>query len=210
LKNKIKIFLLFIFSFYIVQYYSQDSISFTTANSEFQTGNYTAALKSFLIAKKSSKEKDINYLIGIIYFNLKKYPEAIMFFSEELKKNKNNLNAYVQRAQSYKLTGKYKLASKDLDKVIQINKEYFLAFYEKGNLKYDQKEFKPAIENYNKAVSIRPNFEKAFYKIGYCYLNLKDTIEACKNWKKIEDLDDFENYQEIEALIKFASQKNQL
>ena len=76
-----------------------------------------------------------------------------------------------------------------------------------GDLNFEQKNYKAAIAQYQKALSIRPNFEKAYYKVGFCYLNLNDTAEACINWKKIEDLDDFKNYEQIENILKNQTKK---
>jgi tetratricopeptide (TPR) repeat protein len=184
---------------FIPKAYSQDTNLYTIGKEEFLTGNYSMALNNLL--KATTNEKDLDYLIAMSYFNLKKYTDAAIYFTKDINENKTNLNSYMKRAESNKQLGQFELALEDLNSIIKIDKNYFLAYFEIGNLNFDKKEYKQAIAEYNKAIAIRSNFEKAFYKIGFCYLNLKDTKQACTYWKKIEDLDDFEEHKKIEEIL---------
>ncbi len=179
--------------------YGQDVNYYAKGKDSFYAGNYTISIKQFLKANKS-KEKDIDYLIAMSYFNLKKYNKAITYFKKEIIINTKNFNAYIKKAESEKYLGKYKNALNDINKILNIDSTYFIAYFEKGNLNYEQKKYSAAIIDYNKALTIRKNLELAHYKIGFCYLNLKDTIQACNTWKKITELDDFEDYKKIETI----------
>ncbi len=169
---------------------------------EFLTGNYLAALKDLLVSKNGIEEQDKDYLIAMTYFNLKEYENAILYFDKDLNQHPNNINSYMQRSESKKKTGDFRLALKDLNTVLEKDGSYFLAYVELGNLNYDKREYELAIKEYMKALELKPNFEKCFYKTGFCYLNLKDTLKATENWKKIEDLDDFVEHEKIESILK--------
>lgn len=187
--------------------FSQTSVAYDKGKNDFLTGNYPSAIENLTAAKTNSSVSDIDYLIALSYFNLKKYSEAIPFFSSDIKTNTNNLNSYLQRSHSHKKVGNLRSALSDLEEIVKINKDYFLAYYEIGEINYEQKNYKAAITQFQKTLAIRPNYEKAFYRMGFCYLNLKDTNEACKYWKKIEDLDDFEDYEQVETILKNQTNK---
>lgn len=198
-------FVLFITStilfFYYSNAYSQQRGLYDIGKADFFAGNYSSALSNFLkIKKHPSAIKDLNYFIGLSYFNLNKFKEATTYLFLDTKVNKNNLNAYLLKAKAEKELCLFKDAMADLDKILEISKDYFLAFFEKGNLFYEMTNYREAISNYEKAVLIHPNFESAYYKTGFCYLMLKDTVSACRNWKKIEDPDDYPEFQKIEMV----------
>lgn len=199
--------LAFIFLFGIKSY-CQTIDYYTKGKEEFLTGDYKKSTKDLLMATNNLKQRDLNYLIAMSYFNLKKFDTAIIYFNKDLKENPNNFNGYIKRAESKKYISKYQAAILDLNELLKKEPNYYLAYYEKGDLNFELKKYKEAIDDYNHALLLRANFEKAFYKVGFCYLNLKDTIQACESWKKIEDLDDYEEYQKIEILCnKFIKTK---
>jgi tetratricopeptide (TPR) repeat protein len=186
--------------FYNSSFYAQSINYYLKGKEEFFTGSYVEGLKSLLKVESNSAQKDMNYFIAMSYFNLHRYDSAIIFFHKDLLQNTRNYNSYFKKAQAEKNLGQFKESLMDLDKLLELDKNYFLAYYEKGEVNFEKKSYTLAIDFYKKALAIKPHFESAFYRIGFCYLNLKDTFNACENWKKIEDLDDFEEYQKIEVI----------
>lgn len=193
---------------FVTNCYPQSTNYYAKGKDDFLTGNYGLCVKNLLKSKSNTSEKDVDYFIAMSYFNLKKFDSAILYFDKDLKINKNNFNSYIKKAESEKNLHQYKAAVKDLDQLLKLNTNYFLAYYEKGEINFEQKYYTLAMDFYNKALIIKPHLENAFYKLGFCYLYLKDTVNACENWKKIEDLDDFEQYQKIEIICnKFNKTK---
>ncbi len=196
-----KIFLSnFLILFSLTLTFSQKQNLYEAGKKDFFTGDYSHALQKFLKIKSSPDYRDLSYFIGLSYFNLRKYEETITYLSLDIIVNKSNLNSYMLKAKAEKELGNYKAAMAVLEKVLEINKNYFLALFEMGDLNFEQKNYQEAIINYRNAILLHPNFEVAHYKTGFCYLNLADTLQACSCWKKMEDPDDFEEYQRIKKI----------
>lgn len=173
---------------------------YNKGKSEFYTGHYNTCITELKACAQDTSFKDCNYLIALSLFNLKQYSSAVEYFKKDIAAHKKNTNAYLQLAKCYSLMHKGNKANRCYNSLLKIQSDYYLAYFEKGNIKFRQKKYKPAIELYNKTLSYKPQFENAFYQLGYCFLGLKDTTTACNYWNKIQDLDDFENYQQIEQL----------
>lgn len=171
----------------------------TEANDEFLIGNYSSAIqycKKALL--KNSNTKDVNFLAGLAYYNLNDTLNAITFFDNEIKINKKDYRSYLYKS---KLTIKnYNSANKGLSEAIIMNPDNFLLYLEKGNLNYYHHKYKEAVEHYNKAISLQSHLNDAYYKLGFCVLKLNDTINACKYWNKIEELDDYKEYEFIQKI----------
>ena len=172
---------------------------FEKANEEFLIGNYTNAIKHCKLSiKKDSSVKEVNYIIGLAYYNLKDSTNAIHFFNREIKINKSDYRSYLYKA---KLTIKnYNSANNELSKAINTNSANFLLYLEKGNLNYYHHKYAEAIKNYETAISLKPNLSDAFYNLAFCKLNLTDTLNACKYWDKVEELDDYKDYELIQKI----------
>lgn len=179
----------------------QDKKPYEKGRNEFVTGNYRAAIDDLKVSAKIDNTGDVNYLLAMSYLNLKEFKNAVPYFAKEIKLNKRNYNAYIQKAYCNKLSGNFKDAAQTLKDLIFLNPQYFIAYSERAEISVAEKKYQSAIDDYKKALELNPRFEKALFKMGFCYLNLKDTANACNSWKKIEDLDDFEGYEKAEAII---------
>lgn len=172
---------------------------FDSANDEFLIGNYSSAIqycKKALL--KDNSVKGVNFLAGLASYNLNDTLNAIKFFNNEIKINKTDYRSYLYKS---KLTIKnYNSANNALSEAIIMNSGNFLLHLEKGNLNFYHHKYAEAIENYNKAISLNPNLIDAYFNLGFCKLNLTDTINACKYWNKIEELDDYKEYEFIQKI----------
>ncbi len=163
----------------------------------FSIGNFELALNKFDSALKlSPQQSDIYFYAGLASYNLKNYKNASKYFSKEIKYSKKNSKGYIYRAKANQ--GIYRKANRDLNRARKLQADSFLICHEKANLLYAHKKYKKAIKWYSKLLQLRPGFEEAYYKLGFCKFNLNDKEEACAYWKKIEELDDFENFETIE------------
>lgn len=195
-----------VFCFVIISKYSvaqNNNSFFEKGKAAFEVGNYETALENFdKCNQTTSWIENLNYYAGVASYNLKHYTKAIVYFTNEIKHNKNNQKAYIFRAMAKGRAGLYKDALRDFKKAERINNENILVYYERGNLKYDFKKYKKAIREYNKTLVIREGFEDAYYKIGLCNYYLNKLPKACENWAKLSDIDEFEKFELIEEVCK--------
>lgn len=169
------------------------------ATNEFLIGNYVGTINYCKLAiEKNKKNKEVNFLAGLSFYNLKDTLNAITYFNNEIQINKTDYRSFLYRA---KLNTKYfNSANSDLTKALELEPENFLLYLEKGNLNFYHSKFETAIEDYKKAIVLKPNLDDANLKLGFCSLNLADTINACGYWNKIEELDDFTEYEFIKTI----------
>jgi tetratricopeptide (TPR) repeat protein len=175
------------------------SALFKKATDEYLIGNYLSATNYCKQSiQKNNKTNEVNFIAGLAFYNLKDTLNAITYFSNETQINKTDYRSFLYKA---KLNTKYfDSANSDLKKAIELQPENFVLYLEKGNLNYYHLKYSEAIDEYNKAISLNPNLDDAYYKLGFCKLYLNDTINACDNWNKIEELDDFNEYEFIKTI----------
>jgi hypothetical protein len=195
-----RIFLIITLTLIVNIAWSQNaSFLFEKATNEFLIGNFIGTIHYCKLAiEKNKKNKQVHFLAGLSFYNLKDTLSAITYFTNEIQINKTDYRSYLYRA---KLNSKYfNSAFSDLTKALALEPENFLLYLEKGNLNYYHLKFETAIEEYKKAILLKPNLDDANLKLGFCSLYLADTISACGYWNKIEELDDFAEYELIETI----------
>ncbi len=177
------------------------SALFTMGKEEFLIGNYKNTIRLCTKAiHKNPSLKEVNFYLGLSYFNLNDTVNSIHAFEKETKINKDDYRSFMYLC---KLNIKdYLSAENYILESIKIQPTNFLLYFEKGSLDFFYKKYKNAINDYNQAIALRSNLDDAYYKLGFCWLNLKDTLNACSNWKKVNELDDFPEYLLIDSLCK--------
>ena len=207
LKHLLNSLLILVFIFIYVPCKSQnvDSI-FNKGKEQFEIGNYTGALIYFNQTIRLQKNHNkVYYIAGIASYNLKDYKQAKKFFNQELINNPKNINAIVFKAKSKSQLGKNRSALKDLKKALKIDASNVLVLLEKSNILFTQKKYTKAIQAYLKVNSISPKTEIVYYKLGFCEYYLNHSTDACNYWSKLEDIDDFENYETIIKTCKLTN-----
>lgn len=207
LKHLLNSLLILVLIFIYVPCKSQnvDSI-FNKGKEQFEIGNYTGALIYFnQTIRLQKKHNKVYYIAGIASYNLKDYKQAKKFFNQELINNPKNINAIVFKAKSKSQLGKNRSALKDLKKALKIDASNVLVLLEKSNILFTQKKYSKAIPAYLKVNSISPKTEIVYYKLGFCEYYLNHSTDACNYWSKLEDIDDFENYETIIKTCKLTN-----
>ena len=198
-----KLFFQIVFYFFIIHEIHSQSAStlFIKGKEEFLIGNYKNTIKLCMKAiQKNASLKEVNFYLGLSYYNLNDTVNAIQAFKQE---SKNNISDYRSFMYLCKLNIRnYMTAENYILESIRIQPTNFLLYFEKGNLNFFYKRYEIAIKDYNHAIELRSNLDDAYYKLGFCWLNLKDTLSACSNWRKINELDDFPEYLMIDSLCK--------
>ncbi len=182
-----------------------DSI-FLKGKNQFEIGDYLTALFYFNQTIQLDKNhKKVYYIAGIASYNLKDYKQATKYFKKDIVINPNNTNAFVFKAKSKSQLGKNRSALKEIKKALKIDSSNVLVLLEKSNILFTQKKYTQAIQAYLKVNSLSPKTEIVFYKLGFCEYYLNHNMAACNYWSKLEDLDDFENYETIIKTCKLTN-----
>lgn len=198
LKLRVVFFIIIFFSKEVVVYAQNLDSSYIKGKAQFEIGNYTKALEYFNVVVSAQKGyTNVNYLIGMAHYNLKEFRQAKKYFKRETKLNPKNSNAFLFKAKSKENMGKYKSALKDLKCAERIDSTNVLVLLEKSNVYYQQKKYIKAIASYLHVNQLSPKTELVYYKLGFCEYHLNHIEKACYYWSKLEDIDDFENYEVI-------------
>ncbi|MCW3082870.1 MAG: hypothetical protein JWP12_236 [Bacteroidetes bacterium] len=178
---------------------AQDAaVFFEKGKQQYETGDYKNALVNFqyVIELQPQLEK-INYYAGLSEFNLQDYKQAIVYFKLELALNPAKADVYILLARAEDKSGDMAAAISDLEQGLKVDADNPKLYLEKGNVYFNNKKYKEAIRCYNEVLRLNPKLEQAYYKKGFCNYYLGDTIAARKSWSKLEDPDDYENYEVI-------------
>lgn len=128
-------------------------------------------------------EKMVAYNLGVIYARIKKYPEAIKYYSEEINKENGFVNAYLNLALIYK----------DVYQDYEKAKEYYLA----GIVK--DKDNSTLWYNLGCLYVLINDYENGYNCL--LYANVKD-YKLREFMEKDEELDDFRQTLEYQKLLK--------
>ncbi len=94
-------------------------------------------------------------------FEENKFEDAIEFYSEAIKEDPNYGSAYFNRALAYAIVNKYTEATRDAEKVMDMEPNSHDAPYVMGIISEYQHDYVGAKEWYEKALSRNPNYEQA-------------------------------------------------
>ena len=94
-------------------------------------------------------------------FESNKFEDAIAEYTEAINIDPNYASAYFNRALAYAIINKYELATRDAEKVLDIEPDSYDAPYVMGIIAEYQNDFQGAKEWYEKALSRNPNYEQA-------------------------------------------------
>ena len=85
---------------------------------------------------------------------------------DSIRVNAENIDFYANRAMEKAGFGDTKGAISDMDKVIEMNPNYFNAYYNRGNLKSRIGDWNGAIKDLNEAIKMTPYLPYAFFLRG--------------------------------------------
>ena len=127
------------------------------------------------------------YEEGKKYENEGNYEKAVVFYTEILKKDFNNIDAWVRKGICLYNLRKFKLSIECFEKALKLDRKNYLSWFFKGNALMELKKYEDALKCYNYALNLAPPSEKA--KI----LNNKKLLEEklCKNNPNFETIKHF-------------------
>jgi tetratricopeptide (TPR) repeat protein len=152
-----------------------DLPGFSYANSQY--AKLETKTPSFLLAKARS------------YYQNNEYKKTIVYYTQYIKKIKNNAEVYYNRGIAKYNLGRHQEAIEDYNKAIKLDPKYTTAYYNRGIAKADLGRHVEAIEDYYKAVEINPNYARAYVELGNSKDYLGNHQEALEDYTKAIRLD---------------------
>ena len=159
--------------------------NFTLAKKLHMSGKIKAAQE---IYAKIINIKDDNFLIFSLYattfLQLKKFSEAIKYFSISINLNPNFADSYNNRGIAHAEQKNYMMAIEDYDKAINLKKEYFDAHLNKAIALKNCKKFDKAIFCFDACIKINPREFKIYINLGNLYAVINKYDEALRTYEK--------------------------
>ncbi len=132
------------------------------ADDAFANDDKEKALALLIEANAKEKENpDTLFKIAYILQAQNNDDEAMEYYKEALKFDKENEFIHNAIASIYRKNGEYASAKMHLQASLDIDAQNAITYYNYGNLLADMKKKEEAIEMYQKALEIRPDFDEA-------------------------------------------------
>ncbi len=173
---------------------NKDQISIDTVEVNIQDLEYFDAQ---LDQKKKEAEQYLGQLFEILAVQEKYFPKK----SSELKNRFQELIKEGRLKEALKLTGKEdckllndlgvkfakkkdRIALEIFEKIIQLDPNNAIVYYNRGKLYRDLNENGNAVEDYHKSIELDPNNAEAYYNCGNANLSLKQYHDAIMDYQK--------------------------
>jgi tetratricopeptide (TPR) repeat protein len=149
-------------------------------------GNYKLAKSSFETAVQQDSEFFMGYLqLGWLYSETEDYKNALEYFKTATTLEPTSTDALYGVAYSLQATEKYPEAMKEYRHLVEVDNNYYLAFFNQGYIKqFHQSQPDSALFFYKAAIELQPDFVKAHHNMGVTYLGLGDKGEAYYAFKR--------------------------
>lgn len=121
---------------------------------------------------------------GIFLANNKNYKEAIKKFTEAIKLNPNNADAYFQRGKAYYDLKNYKKAISDYTRAIELEPNKSILYSSRAFAYKKLENYEKAILDYTKAIELKPDESVLYYRRGLCYQALGENEKAEADFAK--------------------------
>ena len=104
-------------------------------------------------------------------------------------KEREELNYYYNRGDTFFDLGKFEDAIQNYDKAIELDSNVnSVYYYNRGNAYFSLGKFEEAIQDYNKAIDLNPNDDLSYSNRGNAYFSLGKFEDAIQDYNKAIDL----------------------
>jgi tetratricopeptide (TPR) repeat protein len=117
------------------------------------------------------------------------YDKAIADFSQAIRLDPDNKNAWRERGRGYADKGDYDKAIADCNQAIRLDPEGALAYNSRGLAYYHKKDYDRAMADYNQAIRLDPEDAAAYSNRGLAYIDKKDYDRAIADCSQAIRLD---------------------
>jgi len=100
----------------------------------------------------------------------------------------------------------YDQITQDYNKVIQLNPDFVYAYYNRANIRCNQKAYREALADYSEAINRNPEFAEAYYNRGLTRLSLGDAANGIADLSKAGELGIIEAYSIIKKMTADTAQ----
>ena len=145
--------------------------------------NGVEALNKAILEAEKDKQKDF-FLYEVraeLFFELKKYQEAISDYTQAITINPQSAPAYFKRGNAKSELGDKAGAIKDYTQVITIYPPFYLVYAMRGATKSELGDKAGAISDYTQAITIQPTYE-VYYNRGVAKSELGDKAGAISDF----------------------------
>jgi tetratricopeptide (TPR) repeat protein len=101
--------------------------------------------------------------------------------------------------------GVWEKAIADFTKIIELNPDDAIAYYNRGMAYSFLQNYSNAIADYNQAIELKPDYANAYYNRGMAYKNLQDYQSAIADLKEAERLfcsSESPNCQKVQEILR--------
>jgi tetratricopeptide (TPR) repeat protein len=139
-------------------------------------------------ASFKDKETEALFHEGEKAYNGGAYVKAIGLFTQVIERDKDNLNAYLQRGFCHSLVSQYEEAVRDFSAVIERKGDHRWAYTSRGSAYNKLNKYDLALRDFDTAISMDPKNPEAFQNRGWAKKGLGDAAGACKDWRMSKKL----------------------
>ena len=93
-----------------------------------------------------------------------------------------------------------KEAMDDFSKALEFNPRLIFAWFNKGNIYYDEGDYTSAIQSFSNAINIDPEFGEAYFNRGLAYLNAGNKNQAFADLSKAGELGVIPSYNILKRM----------
>ena len=125
---------------------------------------------------------DALQLLGVLFAQVKKYPQAVEFLSKALEINPNHAGANNNKGNALKELKRFDEALASYDQAIVIDSNHVGAQSNRGIVLKELKQFDEALASYDQAIKINPDYVDAYINRGNLLRDLKQFDEALASY----------------------------
>ena len=127
---------------------------------------------------------DALQLLGALFAQVKKYPQAVESLSKALIINPNHAGCYSNLGFSFQKLQRLEEALSSYDKAISLQADYAEAYSNRGLVLQELQRLEEALSSYDKAISLQANYAEAYCNRGTALHKLKRLEEALSSYDK--------------------------
>lgn len=162
---------------------------FKTGNERIANGKFEEAAKSYKEAVAKEPDEPIYYNnLGIAYLNLEKLDEALEVYRNMLEIQPRSYSAHKMIGELYSIKKEYRQALPFFTRATVLSPDDPEAFYNLGLCLMNMGASSQSLDEFKHALELKPNYPMAYYQTGMVYVNQNRKEEAIRNLEKFLEL----------------------
>ena len=157
--------------------------------------NYNKAFSDY----DSALSLDSSFILS--YFSRANSRYDLIQFIQSLANNEDQISIGINTPKgntqitSEDLENTYEMVKQDLTRAIEIDPDFYFAYYNRGVVNCKIGNYKQAIEDFSGAIQCRDNFAEAIYNRGLIYILLNENQEGCEDLSRAGELGILDAYK---------------